>query len=136
MDRVVWLVIICAGLFAGAGSAHAQDGSGDFHLARKSGYDVTASIKVTNGKLQEISYTEWTPINRSGHECGIDGSRGSADLKWTDRGNTTTITQEGNDMATLTVTKTAAGLEVQSACNRLKILFAWRNGKYVGRIMQ
>jgi hypothetical protein len=136
MKRLVWFIIICAGLFFAAGSANAQDGSGEFHLARKNGYDVTASIQVMNGKLKKISYSEWTPINRSAHECGIEGSRGDADTKWTDRGNTTTISTEDDDPGALTVTKRADGLVVQSRCNDLKILFAWRNGKYFGSLIQ
>ena len=136
MNKLAQSLIVCAVLVVAPGAARAQDGKGEFHLSRKNAYDVTVSLQVANGKVQKISYSEWTPINRSAHECGMDAARDDGTTKWTERGNITTIASEDDDASTMTITTRPDGLVVQSRCNSLKILFAWRAGKYVGRIIQ
>jgi hypothetical protein len=134
--KFVWLGFLCIVFFCGTGFTNPQDGSGDFHFSRKRGIDLTVSIQVAKGRIQKISYSEWTPVNRSAHECGFDASRGDDDSKWIDRGNTITITNDDDDYTMITITTRADGLVVQSRCDPdLKVLFVWRDGKYVGRIM-
>jgi hypothetical protein len=134
--KFVWFCILCTVFFFGTGFTNPPDGSGEFHLSRKKGLDLTVSIQVANGKVQKISYSEWTPVNRSAHECGFDASRGDNDSTWVDRVNTTTITSEDDEYSTITITTRPDGLMVQSRCdNQLKILFVSRDGKYVGRLL-
>ena len=136
VNQLARSLIIGAVLVVTAGAVWAQDGSGEFHLSRKNGYEVTVSIQVANGKVQKVSYSEWTPINRSAHECGMDAARDDGTTKWTERANVTTVSSEDDDSSTMTITTRADGLVVQSRCNNLKILFAWRAGKYLARIIQ
>ena len=134
--KLVGLIILGVAFFFGTGSVTTPDGSGEFHISRRHSYDLTVSIQVTNGKVQKISYSEWTPVNRSAHECGFDAARDDGDSKWTDHANTTTVVGGGDDYSTVTITSRADGLLVQSRCDKdLKILFAWRNGKYMGRLL-
>ena len=132
--KFVWLSILSIVFFLGTGFTNPQDGSGEFHFSRKRGIDLTVSLQVTRGRVQKISYSEWAPVNRSAHECGFDASRGDDESKWIDRGDTTTISN-GDDDTLITITTRPDGLVVKSGCDPdLKVLFVWRDGKYVGRI--
>ena len=134
--KFVWLGLLCIVFFFGTGFTNPHDGGGEFHFSRKKGVDLTVSIQVINGRVQKVSYSEWTPVNRSAHECGFDASRSDDDSKWIDHGNTTTITSGGDEDTMITITTRPDGLVVKSGCDPdLKVLFARRDGKYVGRIL-
>jgi len=134
--KFVWLSVLIIVFFFGTGFINPQDGSGEFHFSRKKGIDLTVSIQVAKGRVEKVSYSDWYPVNRSAHECGFDAARGDDESKWIDHGNTTTITSGGDEDTMITITTRADGLVVQSRCDDLKVLFVWRDGKYVGRVIQ
>jgi hypothetical protein len=135
MKTYFGLILVCAVLHCGGAITQAQNANGEFHLKRKSGYEITVSLRVADGKTQQISYSEWTPINRSGHECGMDASRNDGTSKWTEHGSTLTVTTD-DDSSTISITTRADGLLIQSRCNDLKILFSRQADKYVGRVLR
>lgn len=129
------LILVCAALHFGGPTTRAQNADGEFHLKRKSGYEITVSLKVVDGKTQQISYSEWTPINRSAHECGMDAARTDGTSKWTEHGNTLTVATD-DDSSTISITTRADGLLIRSRCNDVKILFSRQGDKYVGRVLR
>lgn len=113
----------------------AQAGSGEFHLKRR-GIDLTISIAVANGKVQKIAYSEWTPVNRSAHECGLEAARDNGDSKWTEKGDTTTVSVDGDEGSSVSIRSRADDFLITSACNDTKVLFVKTGDKYVGRIVK
>ena len=59
-----------------AAVANAQDATAKFEITKKSGYTLSVSFTAKNGTVQSVSVNETTPINKSFHERGVEGTRG------------------------------------------------------------
>src|ERR1700760_4359801 len=80
-------------------ATNAQNATANFEIKKKSGYTLNISFTVKNGKVQSVSVDEWTPVNKSFHELGVEGTRSDGASTWTDHGNTTSIESDGSSVS-------------------------------------
>lgn len=129
--------LLSVGLFLGllwltASTVGAQTGKANFATKKKNGYTLNISFTVRNGKLSEVSFSEWRPVNQSFHECGVEGKRGDGQTTWTERGNTLVVDQEGTS---LTIIKRGTGYLVKANCSAMQVFFTKVGAKYVGKML-
>jgi hypothetical protein len=128
----VLFATVALGLLTAA-VANGQSATPKFEITRKSGYTLSVSFTVKNGTVQTVAVNETTPINRSFHERGVEGTRGDEASTWTDNGNVTTIESDG---MTVAITRRPNGLLVTMDWSNVKVLFTKTGAKYVGHILK
>jgi hypothetical protein len=111
----------------------AQNVTANFEIKKKSGYTLNISFTVKNGKVRSVSVDEWTPINKSFHERGVEGTRGDDASTWTDNGNTTSIESDGQSVS---IIKQTNGFLVKMDWSDVKVLFTKTGAKYIGKIVK
>jgi hypothetical protein len=116
-----------------AAVANAQSATAKFEITKKSGYTLSISFTVKSGTVRSVSVNETTPINKSFHERGVEGTRGDDASTWTDTGNVTTIESDG---MTVSVTRRPNGFLITMDWSSVKVLFTKAGAKYVGHIVK
>ena len=131
MKKFASVGLFCGFLWLSATIADAQTATATFETKRKSGYSLSVAFTLKNGKVRSVSVDEWTPVNKSFHERGVEGGRGDGDSTWTDSGNTTSIERDGSSVS---ITKRGSGFLVTTDWSDVQVLFTKTGAKYVGKI--
>lgn len=132
MKKLISIGLLGGFLWLSATIADAQTATATFETKRKSGYTLSIAFTLKNGKVQSVSVDEWTPVNKSFHERGVEGARGDGDSTWTDKGSTTSIERDGSSVS---ITKRGGGFLVTTDWSDVQVLFTKTGAKYVGKIL-
>lgn len=132
MKKLISIGLLGGFLWLSATIADAQTATATFETKRKSGYTLSIAFTLKNGKVQSVSVDEWTPVNKSFHERGVEGARGDGDSTWTDKGSTTSIERDGSSVS---ITKRGGGFLVTTDWSGVQVLFTKTGAKYVGKIL-
>jgi hypothetical protein len=130
MKKLISIGLLGGFLWLSATIADAQTAT--FETKRKSGYTLSIAFTLKTGKVQSVSVDEWTPVNKSFHERGVEGTRGDGDSTWTDGGGTTSIERDGSSVL---ITRRGSGFLVTTDWSDVQILFTKIGVKYVGKIL-
>lgn len=132
MKKLISIGLLGGFLWLSATIADAQTATATFETKRKSGYTLSIAFTLKNGKVQSVSVDEWTPVNKSFHERGVEGARGDGDSTWTDKGSTTSIERDGSSVS---ITKRGNSFLVTTDWSDVQVLFTKTGAKYVGKIL-
>lgn len=132
IKKLISIGLLGGFLWLSATIADAQTATATFETKRKSGYTLSIAFTLKNGKVQSVSVDEWTPVNKSFHERGVEGARGDGDSTWTDKGSTTSIERDGSSVS---ITKRGGGFLVTTDWSDVQVLFTKTGAKYVGKIL-
>ncbi|MGA9993805.1 MAG: hypothetical protein WBP93_00180 [Pyrinomonadaceae bacterium] len=133
MKKLLSASLLCGFLLLTALVANAQNATASFDTKKKNGYTLSVAFTVKNGEVKSISVDEWTPINRSFHERGIEAERGDDNSTWTDNGDTTTIESDG---LSVKITRRGNGYLVETDWSGAKVLFTRVGTKYFGKMLR
>lgn len=133
MKKLVSVSLFFSFLWLTAVIANAQNVTAKFEIKKKSGYTLSISFTVKNGKVRSVAVDEWIPVNKSFHERAVEGTRGDDASTWKDSGNTTSIESDGQSVS---ITRQASGFLVKTDWSDVKVLFTKNGTKYVGKILK